>query len=85
MTPAFSIIVKMYFVVLLVVVGALVTFAAIVIFYTGHTGWAEAGVEKLLSIIEVIVGAALGSLSTAVAFTFSKNGEPTREDNSLKQ
>lgn len=69
------IVVRMYFAVLISVLITLLGFAVIMFLYEGHTAWAEEGIGKLLSIIELVVGAAIGSLSTAVAFTFAKKDQ----------
>jgi uncharacterized membrane protein len=42
-----------------------------------NTEWAASGIQKLLSIVEIVVGAVVGALGTAVAYSFrdrSKGG-----------
>lgn len=77
MSIQFKAIVYLYVFIFVSVISILGLFVFIQAYSSNNTEWVTPIIDKILDIVNIIVGATVGALSTAVAYTFKK-AEPVQ-------
>ena len=73
MSREFMVVVSLYVLVMFLLFTTLIVLIYVNQFSEFNTQWIESAIEKIISIIQLVVGAVVGALSTAIAYTFKKN------------